>query len=195
MILNNFIEIKITKKNIDHFISFYKNIKLKDIIKVKPEQLQNGSNTRIDVRCEICGIERNIKYQAYYKNINSCEDYPIYTCDKCSHVKIKSYNQKKWGVDYFSQTSDYTDKFKKTMKEKWGVEYAQQSDVIREKTKKTNLEKFGVENPFMNNDMIRAKFKEKWGVDHPSKLKSINDKIKSTKEKNNTSLSKILKAR
>jgi hypothetical protein len=189
MILNNFIEIKITKKNIDHFINFYKNIKLKDIIKVKPEQLQNNSNSRIDVKCEICGIERNIKYQAYYKNINSCEDYPIYTCDKCSHVKIKSYNRKKWGVDYFSQTSDYTDKFKKTMKEKWGVEYAQQSDIIREKTKKTNLEKFGVENPFFDNDMIRSKFKEKWGVDHPSKLKEINDKIKSTKEKNNTSLS------
>jgi hypothetical protein len=189
MILNDFIEIKITKKNIDHFINFYKNIKLKDIIKVKPEQLQSGSNTRIDTKCEICGIERNIKYQAYYKNINSCEDYPIYTCDKCSHVKIKSYNRKKWGVDYFSQTSDYTDKFKKTMKEKWGVEYAQQSDIIREKTKKTNLEKFGVENPFFDNDMIKSKFKEKWGVDHPSKLKEINDKIKSTKEKNNTSLS------
>jgi hypothetical protein len=98
MILNKFIEIKITKKNIDHFINFYKNIKLKDIIKIKPEQLQKGSNTVIDAKCDICGVERNIKYQAYYKNINSCEEYPIYTCDKCSHIKIKSYNIKKWGV-------------------------------------------------------------------------------------------------
>jgi len=189
MILNDFIEIKITKRNIDHFINFYKNIKLKEIIKVKPNQLQSGSNTRIDVKCEICEIERNIKYQAYYKNINSCEDYLINTCDQCSHLKIKSNNRKKWGVDYFSQTPEYTNKFKKTMKKRWGVEYAQQSDVIKEKTKKTNLEKFGVENPFFDNDMIRSKFKEKWGVDHPSKLKEIKEKIKETKEINKTSLS------
>src|SRR5690606_582497 len=135
---------------------FYKNIKLKDIIKIKPEQLQKGSNILIDAKCDICGIERNIKYQAYYKNINSCEEYPIYTCDKCSHIKIKSHNRKKWGVDYFSQTKEYNDKFKKTMKERWGVEYAQQSDIIREKTKETNLKKFGVENPFMDNKMIRS---------------------------------------
>lgn len=189
MILNKFIEIKITKKNIDHYINFYKNIKLKDIIKIKPEQLQKGSNTFIDTKCDICGIERNIKYQAYYKNINSCEEYTIYTCDKCSHIKIKSHNRRKWGVDYFSQTPEYTDKFKKTMKERWGVEYAQQSDIIREKTKSTNLEKFGVENPFLDNKMIKSKFKEKWGVDHPSKIKEINDRIKNTKEIKNTSLS------
>jgi hypothetical protein len=189
MILNNFIKVKITKKNIGHFINFYKDIKLKDIIKVKPNELQKGSNTRIDVKCEICGVKRNIKYQAYYKNINSCEGYLIYTCDKCSHLKIKSHNRKKWGVDYFSQTSEYTNKFKKTMKERWGVEYAQQSDDIKEKTKKTNLEKFGVENPFFDNDMIRSKFKEKWGVDHPSKVKEIREKIKEAKEIKKTSLS------
>ena len=189
MILNKLIEIKITKKNIEHFINFYKDIKLKDIIEIKPDQLQNGSNTFIDAKCDICGVERNIKYQAYYKNINSCKEYPIYTCDKCSHIKIKSHNKKKWGVEYYSQTPEYTNKFKKTMKERWGVEYAQQSDIIKEKTKKTNLEKFGVENPFLDNKMIKSKFKEKWGVEHPSKVKEINDKIKKTKEINNTSLS------
>jgi hypothetical protein len=191
MILNEYIEIKITKKNINHFISFYKDIKLGDIIKVDPNNLQSGSNVFIDVECDICGNKRNIKYQAYFKNINSCEEYPIYTCDKCSHIKIKSYNRKKWGVDYFSQTKEYKDKFKKTMKERWFVEYPQQSDIIRKKTKKTNLEKFGFENPFMDNEMIRSKFKKKWGVDHPSKVKYINDKIKKTKDINNTSLSSL----
>ena len=36
MILNEFIEIKISKKNIEHYSKFYKDIKLKDIIKVNP---------------------------------------------------------------------------------------------------------------------------------------------------------------
>jgi hypothetical protein len=184
MILNKYIEIKITKKNLNHFISFYKDIKLGDNIKVDPNNLQSGSNVFVDVKCDICGNKRNIKYQAYFKNINSCKEYPIYTCDKCSHIKIKEFNRKKWGVDYFSQTKEYNDKFKKTMKERWGVEYAQQSDIIREKTKETNLEKFGVENPFMDNKMIRYKFKEKWGVDHPSKVSEIVNKIKTSTKKN-----------
>lgn len=189
MILNNYIKVKITKKNINHFITLYKDIKLKDIIKVKPGELQKGSNALVNAKCDRCGIERNIKYQAYYKNINSCEDYPIYTCDKCSHVKIKSTNRKKWGVDYFSQTDEYTEKFKSTMNDRYGVDYAQQSDDIKKKTKKTNLEKFGFENPFMDYEMINHKFKEKWGVEHPSKSKEIKEKIEKTKEKNNTSLS------
>jgi len=184
MILNKFIELKITRKNIDHYINWYKDIKLGDIIKVDPNKLQKSCGYKIDVSCDICGIDRNIKFQAYTKNINSCPEYPIYTCDKCSHIKIKEYNKKKWGVEYYSQTKEYSDKFKNTMIERWGVEYALQSDVLKDKVKKTNLEKFGVENPFMDNEMIRSKFKEKWGEDHPSKVKSIYDKIKKTNLKN-----------
>ena len=189
MILTDYVQIVISRKNIDYFSLYYKDIKLKDKIKVKPEELQTGSNSFIDVKCDICGLERNIKYQAYYKNINSCEDYPIYTCDKCSHLKIKSHNRKKWGVDYFSQTDDYKIKFKSTMLERWGVEHALQSNYFKEKLKKTNIERFGVENPFMDVIMIRDKFKDKWGVDHPSKVKSIKDKIENTKIINDTSLS------
>ena len=189
MIINNYVQISISKKNIDHFLIYYKDIKLKDRIQVEPKFLQKGSGVLIDVSCDICGIERKIKYQAYYKNINSCEEYKIYTCDKCSHIKIKSFNRKKWGVDYFSQTKEYTEKFKSTMIERYGVEYALQSKELKDKAKKTNLEKFGVENPFMDNEMIKSKFKEKWGVHHPSKVKEINDRIKKTKELNDSSLS------
>jgi hypothetical protein len=189
MIITNYVQISISKKNIDHFLIYYKDIKLKDRIQVEPKFLQKGSGVLIDVSCDICEVERKIKYQAYYKNINSCEEYKIYTCDKCSHIKIKSFNRKKWGVDYFSQTKEYTEKFKSTMIERYGVEYALQSKELKDKAKKTNLEKFGVENPFMDNEMIKSKFKEKWGVHHPSKVKEINDRIKKTKELNGSSLS------
>ncbi len=183
MILNKFIELKITRKNIDHYINWYKDIKLGDIIKVDPNKLQKSCGYKIDVSCDICGVYRNIKFQAYTKNINSCTEYPIYTCDKCSHIKIKEYNKKKWGVEYYSQTKEYSDKFKSTMIERWGVEYALQSDVLKDKVKKTNLDKFGVENPFMDNVMIRSKFKEKWGEDHPSKVPQFIEKIKGSTKK------------
>ena len=183
MIVNEYVEIKISKKNIDHFIHFYKNIKLKDIIKADPDKLQKSSNVKVDVSCDICKIERNIKYQAYYKNINSCKEHNIYTCDKCSHIKIKSFNKNKWGVDYFTQTPEYTEKFKKTMIERWGVEYALQSEELKNKAKKTNLDRFGYENPFMNYKRISEKFNEKYGVSHPSHVESIYKKIEETNYK------------
>ena len=184
MIINKFVELKISRKNIDHFKQWYKDIKLKDIIKVDPEKLQKSSSIRLDVSCDICRVERNIKYQAYSKNINSCEEYPIYTCDKCSHVKIKEYNKKKWGVEYYSQTKEYSEKFKSTMLERFGVEYALQSDELKDKMKKTNLEKFGYENPFMDSDRIKKIFNDKYGVDHPSQVKEFYEKVeKSNLEK------------
>lgn len=180
MIVTENVEVKISKKNISHFIEYYKDIKLRDIIKINPNWLQNSSNIKVDVICDICNIGRNIKYQAYYKNINSCKEHNIYTCDKCSHIKIKSFNINKWGVDYFSQTPEYAKKFKKTMVERWGVEYALQSEYLKNKAKKTNLDKFGYENPFMDHQRISEKFNDKYGVSHPSQVESIYKKIENT---------------
>ena len=92
MIIDKKIEVKIDRRNIEHYSLFYKSIKLKDIIEINTElHLQKGSNIKINVSCDICNIERYIKYQAYTKNINSCKDYPIYTCDKCSHIKLSTF--------------------------------------------------------------------------------------------------------
>jgi len=179
MILDKEIEVKISKKNINHYQQFFSNIQLKDLIKINTSiHLQKGSNLKINVQCDICNIQRYIKYQAYTKNINSCPEYSIYTCDKCSHLKIKEYNKKKYGVEYFSQTDEYNKKFKSTMIERYGVEHALQSQEIKEKVKKTNLEKFGVENPFENKNRIQSVFQEKYGFKHPSQVKDFNDKIK-----------------
>ncbi len=144
MLIDKKVKVKITKKNIEYYSKFF-NIKLKDIIEIDIEKyLQKNSNIKLNVKCDICGNERHIKYQAYTKNINSCKEYPIYTCDICSHIKIKSHNLKKYGVEYYSQTNEYNDKFKKTMLERYGVEYSTQSDKIREKIKQTNLKRYGV---------------------------------------------------
>jgi len=180
MIVDKSINIKITKKNFNHFRKHFDYINLGDFIDVDPNILQESSNVRINVECDICNIQRNIKFQAYNKNINSCEELKIYTCDKCSHVKIKKTNLKKWGCEYFSQTDEYLEKFKKTMLERWGVEHALQSEELKEKAKKTNLSKFGVENVFMDKEKIKNSYFEKFGVGHPSKSEPIRNKISKT---------------
>ena len=138
MILDKDISVKITKRNINHYSIYIPGLKLGEIVSIDPSILQKNSNVLVKVKCDLCNTERTIKYQAYNKNINSSVDYPIYTCDKCSHIKIKNTNIKKYGVDYFSKTPDYLRKFKSTMIERYGVEHALQNENLKNKLKETN---------------------------------------------------------
>jgi hypothetical protein len=178
MLLDKYIEVKISKKNIEHFSKYYKNISIKDVLRIRTDELQSGSNKRIKVKCDNCYIENFIKYQSYFKNITSSEKHPIYTCVKCSHIKIKSTNMDKYGVEYYSKTDEYNARFIKTMKQRYSVEYPTQSKEILNKIKNTNLQRYGVDNIFKDNSYIKDKFIEKYGVDHPSKVKEIYDRVK-----------------
>lgn len=184
MILDQKIKVTISKKNIDHYKNFFPNIKLRDNIEIDPSiHLSSGSNIKINVSCDLCDIERYISYQNYYKNLNSCSDHKIYTCDKCSHIKIKSYNKVKYGVEYFSKTDEYKTKFKKTMIERYGVEYALQSQELKDKAKNAFIKKYGVENPFQS-EIIKEEIKlsnmDKYGVEYTQSLDNVKQKRKST---------------
>lgn len=180
MIIDKTIIVKITKRNINHYLLYYNDIKLRDIISIEIVHLQKNSNKKVNVECDICGIHRYIMYQSYNNNISSCEEHKIYTCDKCSHIKLKSYNLKHYGVEYYSQHPDRNEKVKKTSIEKYGSEHFSKSIYFLPKVSKTNLEKFGYINPFMDNERIKRKFKDKYGVDHPSLVDVIKEKIKTT---------------
>lgn len=69
MIITKTIKLKISKKNINHIISKGYLVKLKDIIDIKSEDFY-GSHIKIDVRCDICGNEKELSYQKYIKNIS-----------------------------------------------------------------------------------------------------------------------------
>lgn len=178
MIIDKIIEVKIAKYNIEHYKQFF-DVQLKDLIKIDTEKhLQKNSNIKINVCCDICKIERYIKYQAYIKNKSSCIDYPIYTCDKCSHIKLKNTNIKKYGCEYYSQHPDRNDRVKTTSLEKFGTDHFSKSKEFKERVEKTNLEKFGFINPFMDKDRIKNIFKNKYGVDHPSQVPEFYNKAK-----------------
>lgn len=170
MIIDKNIEVKIAKYNIEHYKNYF-DVKLGDVITIDTElHLQKESNKKINVQCDICSVQRYIKFQAYTKNINSNKNFPIYTCDKCSHVKLKDFNKQKYGVEYYSQHPDRNDKVKKTSIEKYGVEHFSKSLYFKEKVSKTNLDRFGFINPFMDTERIKNKRIDKFGFDHPSKL-------------------------
>lgn len=127
MILTETVKIKVNSKNIEYLKSKGYDCDLKKEININTSDLTIGSHIIIKVKCDVCGTEKELKYQTYYKNYINCN---FYSCsNKCS-----------------------IEKFKMTSVEKYGVENPFQSDEIKNKIKKTNIEKYGVENYSKTND-------------------------------------------
>ena len=147
-----------------------------DIFYLKPT-----SPIEVVVFCDICKLEKKIKYKAY---TNSLKTYNIYACStKCSQIKNKMTNLEKYGYECSLQNPEVKNKIKKTNLEKYGVENVFQNEEIKDKIKKTNLEKYGVENVFQNEE-IKEKSKQtnlkKYRVEYASQNTEIKEKIKLT---------------
>lgn len=186
MILTKEVEVCIVPSNIKYYRDLGIDTKMMKKIIISIEKLQPQSNIRVDVSCDRCGVNRNIKYQSYYYNISRSLDLKTYMCDKCSHEKIKITNIKKYGVDYFSKSKEFGEKIKKTSIEKFGVDHYSKTDEYIDKRDKSNLDKFGVKNPFQLTEMIKKSMIDKYGVEHPSQIEKLKnqrmEKRRKTKE-------------
>jgi len=159
MILDKEIEVTIINHNIQYYRNLGYNVKCKDKIIVKAEELSEGSHYRINCKCDNCGKENRLKFQDYAIITTNLAE-PYY-CNKCvKELKTKFTLIKKYGVDNVSKSNIIKDKKKNTNIKNWGVENVFQSEIIKDKLKETNLERYGVEH-FRQNEQIKEKEKEK----------------------------------
>jgi len=94
MILTKEVKWKVNNKYIKHYKSLG-YINFDGFMYIKVEDLFKQSNYKIDIKCDKCGVENNINYQKYNKNI---EKYGIYTCLKCSRIfKVPKTKLKRYG--------------------------------------------------------------------------------------------------
>lgn len=135
------------------------------------------------VKCDNCGIEKEVKYQSY--NISTNNNTEKFYCSnkECINTKRVIATKKKYGVDNVFQLDNTKEKIKETNIIKFGVENPQQNKKIKEKTESTNLKKYGVKNPFQSED-IKKKMKKtnlkKYGVEFPSQSANIREKMENT---------------
>jgi len=174
MILNEFVDVNITVRNITYFKEKgYKPI-LNEKLKVDTSDLARNSRLKINVKCSECGIVNILKYCKYLSNF---ERYGFYTCKKCSHIKKKITFMNNYGVDNPMKCDEIKQKGKNTKKEKYGDENYNNL----EKHTQTNLEKFGTRHHLQNND-IKEKQKQtnlkRYGFEHFSKNEEYINKIK-----------------
>lgn len=147
---------------------------------MNPEDLFEGSTIKVSVECDCCHKIIQRSYCDYIK----CHDNELGdTCVKCSKLKRKQSNMKKYGVEWFTQTDTFQDKRKYTMLEKYGAAHSLQSEVIKEKFKNTCRKNNGVDYPMLSKkikDKRKQTYLDRYGVDCPLKSEVVRKKIENT---------------
>ena len=68
MILTEYVEVKVTIRNLEHFYNFgYTYIYLGCYIDIPVALMQRGSQQEITCKCDVCGIEKDVIYKNYVK--------------------------------------------------------------------------------------------------------------------------------
>jgi hypothetical protein len=129
-------------------------------------KISKWSKFPIEVKCDKCGVVKEIKYKLYTSYGYSNGDW------LCRSCKLKTNNLEKWGVENTFQLKDIKEKIKKTNLEKWGVENPSQNPEINKKIKESISK---LDKKEINKKRIKT-VNSKYGVDNISKLKSVKDK-------------------
>lgn len=166
---NQYFQIKVTKRNIDHFRNLKYDIQKGDYIQVPPEHLMKWSHKKILVQCDNCGCVFERVYKDHVKIENG--DY----CVKCvKEFKCKPTNLARYGVENAAQADAIKEKMKETNMKRYGVPYASQSDLAIQHRKETFVKKYGVESPLMLEEIREKghqtnlkKYGVEWGIQNP----------------------------
>ncbi len=97
--------------------------------------------------------------------------------------RYKKTSLKLYGEDNYFKTDEYKEKMKKDCMEKYGVEYYIQSEVCKEKSKQTCIEKYGVDN-YAKTDEFKERIRQfsldNYGAEHYSQTEEVRNKYKQT---------------
>lgn len=133
MILTEYVKVRINPSNFYHYLTFYEDIEIEDIISVKVSELTKSSREKIKVKCDNCGREKEIRFINYKEDENG-----EYLCKNCKRDRtIKN----KYNVDNIFQSEEIKNKSRKTIKKKYGVDNISKSQFIKNKKNKNKQNK------------------------------------------------------
>lgn len=145
MILDKEVEITINSRTFKRYLELgypVKNKGQKLIIKI--EHLSFRSHVHINAKCEVCGCEKKITRDKYYKNTKTIN---LYTCsEKCAVSKIKQVLFNNHGNEKYNNR----EKYKETCLERYGCVNTGQLEEVQNKMKQTYFEKHGVYHNMQN---------------------------------------------
>lgn len=147
--------------------------KIGDLAIVKIEDWSKNSHEKVNVKCDICGLEKMLSYREY---IRSYENNNIYCCSsKCSQFKNKITKLERYGnKNYYN-----FDKYKSTCLKIYGVDNAFKDKSIINKIDDTKRKKYGKKHELIF-EKVKNKVVEKYGVDNISKSEYAKELKKKT---------------
>lgn len=143
MIVSKFINAKITRGNLYHYLKFGYDLKIGDELSFPVDKLTRCSRAKILVSCDVCGKQYVKMYGQYFK---SHQNYEYDTCHKCSYEKVKKTNLKRYGSESPSGNIDIMNKIMKTNNDRYGGNAPCCNDKVLDKQRKTRIKR-GLENP------------------------------------------------
>lgn len=202
MIKEKEIEINGHSSNYEYYRSLGYDVHVRKPFKIDPHHLMKGSFIKITSVCDNCSKESKNAFKDYWNYTNGLVD-PFY-CKKCNHIKSEKTCLEKWGVknpmqsdevkltlkkslvskygvDWYSKSSEWKEKFKTTSQNNWGVDNPSKSDIIIDRIKKSNNLKYGVDWPMQFKEIMDKSVstsQEKWGVDRYSERLEWSEDIK-----------------
>ena len=183
LILPQTIKVKTAPSNCKYFREKgYTFKKCGDIIEVNVLDLQEGSNQKVKIKCDVCGKEREIKYWYVLKTL---KDGTLMTCGS-TNCMVKKYENtciQKYNTKSTFESKDIRNKINNTCQIKYGGNSPMCSQNVVKKQKSTNNKKYGGNSPMCSNDVKnKAKItcQINFGVDSPGQSEIIKNKIKET---------------
>jgi hypothetical protein len=151
-------------RNYKRFKNLGYEFKIGDKILAKIEDLSTGSKSIVSVKCDVCGLQKDLKYSMYVLNVGN---YGIYTCiGKCSSIKRKKTCLERFGTETPMQNNEIRNKVGEYFLSKYKIKHPSMLLEFEEKKKSTNLKRYGVSHQMEileNTDKIKKTKLEKYG--------------------------------
>jgi very-short-patch-repair endonuclease len=196
-ILTKEIEVKVNARTAEHYESLGYEIPMKkatestrkkykkdyvydigETFMVKVKDLPYKSNIKINYLCDYC--MKNVISIPYASLEERTKGINKLACKSCYPQKVKEVCSLRYGVDSFSKTQDFHEKYTNTMFDRYGVKHNSQLSDYREKFHNTCIDRYGESYWKQFAEKSRNSFREKTGYDSPMQVPEIKEKSKQT---------------
>lgn len=150
-ILTKEVEVLPMGRSIPHYKNKGYDVKHKQPLTVNVKDLPIGSDTKIEVLCDMCHKNKMmVKYNDYNRVVKNTGNY---VCKECGVEKARQTCLERYGVECTSQLEWVQNKVKQTNLNKYGVEYPILLESFQEKKKTDKLGTFWCRKLFSNKRM------------------------------------------
>lgn len=174
-ILTKEVEIMPSGRSLKHYQNLGYDVKCRKLLKVKVEDLSDGSNVKIQYLCDYC--KKEVLTIVYADLVRRTKEVNKMACKNCYTQKVKETNLLKYGATSFAKTNEFHELMENMMSEKYGVNHYSQTQEYKEKWHNACKGRYGEDYRKQFANKAFETFREKTGYNYPSQSPKVREKI------------------